>query len=118
MYGSSAKTAAIDLFNRNDSSIKVYINKVNQTTASSIRTKIDSATQRWKSQVFYDDSAGVVYVNFYSSDTGKATSLANIKGSSGGGSGGTNPHSHSGHGNTDPHAGGFHSSRYIESNGI
>lgn len=71
MTGSQVKTAAVDLISRNDSTIKVAINKEKVTTSSEARSKINNNSQKYTGEAIYDSDAGTVYVNFYTSNNNK-----------------------------------------------
>lgn len=64
MTGAQVRSAAVDLVNRNETSIKVKIDTEEVDTTSKVREKVSSTTQKYKATVTYDDKSGEVVVTF------------------------------------------------------
>lgn len=64
MTGAQVRSAAVDLVNRNETSIKVKIDTEEVDTTSEVREKVSSTTQKYKATVTYDDKSGEVVVTF------------------------------------------------------
>ena len=64
MTGAQVKSAAIDLVNRNDSSIVVKIGTTDVDSTSDVRSSVTSNTQKYNASVDYADSTGIVTITF------------------------------------------------------
>ena len=64
MTGAQVRSAAVDLVNRNETSIKVKIDTEEVDSTSKVREKVTSTTQKYNATVTYDDKSGEVVVTF------------------------------------------------------